>query len=312
MHEERQRLSERESGGWARLSRAIDRLRAEDAERPGVTPDGWSATDLLWHLRVWTEEAATQLAAVRTGTYREREWETDRINAAALVEGRRLALAQALAALERSRARFLAEWAVLDELSGPALEWFDESGAEHYGEHVPELEAFVSRTGRERDEALRRAAKEAAEQASWADINALIDGAPLERLERPGVTPAGWTVKDTMWHVARWCEEAADAFDRMRAGAFDDASEDDEEIEALNQTWFEESQRLDVATVRTAWFEQRAAMLRGFAAIDTLTPTAEGWFDESGTVHYEKHLIDVRPWLAGEAAPLPGRAPDRP
>jgi uncharacterized damage-inducible protein DinB len=300
--EERERLSEREAEGWRRLSNAVDRLRPEDAERPDVTPDGWSVRDLLWHLRIWTEEAATQLAAVRSGTYRELGWETDEINAVALVEGRRFALPQVLAALERSRARFLAGWSSVDERSAPGVEWFDESGAEHYEEHLPELEAFVDGAGHGPDDSLRRAAKEAAEQGAWTDINALIDAAPFERLELPGVTPAGWSVKDTMWHVARWCEDAADGFERMRAGTFEDEWEDDQETEALNQTWFEESQELDLATVRAAWFDQRSAMLRGFAAMPQLTSTAEEWFDESGAIHYEKHLIDLRPWLADEAA----------
>jgi hypothetical protein len=97
--------------------------------------------------------------------------------------------------------------------------------------------------------------------------------------------------------------DAADGFERMRAGSFDGEWDDDHETEALNQTWFEESQELDLATVRAAWFDQRSAMLRGFVAIPELTSTAEEWFDESGTIHYEKHLIDLRPWLADEVAP---------
>jgi hypothetical protein len=303
---ERERLSEREAAGWARLSRAIDRLRPEDAERPDVTPDGWSAKDLLWHIRIWTEEAATQLAAVRKGTYRERGWDVDRINASGLAEGKRIALPCVLAVLERSRARFLAEWAAVDELSAPIVEWFDESGAEHYGEHLPELEAFVQRVGHAPDAAARSAAKEAAEQAAWTDINALIDSTPFERLERPGLTPAGWSVKDSMWHVARWCQDAADAFDRIRAGMLDDGTWDDvDEVEALNQAWFDESRGLDLSTVRAAWFDRRADMLRAFSRIEELTPVVEGFFDEGGTIHYEKHLIDVRPWLSDGAVEAP-------
>jgi hypothetical protein len=53
-------------------------------------------------------------------------------------------------------------------------------------------------------------------------------------------------------------------------------------------------------------------MLRGFAAVETLTPTVEDWFDESGTIHYEKHLIDLRPWVDGDVSTFRGRAPDRP
>ena len=312
MLEQRERLSEREAEGWRRLAAAIDRLRPDEAERAEVTTDGWSAKDALWHVRHWLEVAADQLAAVRAGWYRAGSWETDEINAAALVEGRELALPLVLSRLERSRARFLAEWAALGSLTAPAVEWFDESGAQHYAEHVPELEAFVRRLVHPPDDGLRRAAKRAAEEAAWNDITAVIDAAPFERLERPGVTPAGWSAKDTMWHVARWCEDAADGFERMRAGTFDGASEDDDEVEALNQTWFEESRELDLATVRRAWFEQRAAMLRGFAAIDELTQTAEDWFDESGTIHYEKHLIDLRPWLAPDATERAGRASARP
>jgi hypothetical protein len=303
--QERQRLFERESEGWRRVCRSIDLLGMEDADRADATRDGWSPKDVLWHLRAWTEEAATQLSYVRAGTYRDLGWDADAFNAVALEQGRRFALPQVLTSLERSRARFLAEWAAVDEPSAPALEWFGESGAEHYAEHLPEIETFLTRLGRDPDDRLRRMAKEAAEQAAWDEINALIDRASFERLELPGVTPAGWTVKDTMWHVARWCEDAADGFERMRAGTFDGSWDADDEVEALNQTWFEESQELDLATVRRAWFEQRAAMLRGFAAVETLTPTVEDWFDESGTIHYEKHLIDLRPWVDGDVVDVP-------
>ena len=296
--DERERLQSGEAQGWAEILDLVDRLTPTEQERPGLAAEGWSVKELLWHLRCWTEEAARQLGRVRTGTYGAQDWDTDGLNARFLEEARGMDLATVRRELERSRARLLAEWAWVTELSAPVVEWFGESGREHYAEHLKDLRVWVEKTapGRAPELAARRAAKLAAEDAAWRELNELVASLPPARLAEPGVTPAGWTVKDTMWHVAAWSADCVRSFERMGAGTFEAEWQSDEETEEMNQRWFEESQGLDLDTVKAEWFSARTKMVECFGTLEELTPVAEEWFDESSTVHYEKHLIDLRPW----------------
>ncbi len=264
-----------------------------------MNAEGWSAKDLLWHFRSWTEEAARQLGRVRQGTYEELELDTDGLNERYLEEGRALDLATVRMELERSRARVLAEWAWVTELSAPVVEWFGESGPEHLREHMPDLRAWVDRFAPVGTPVLvaRRAAKLAAEDGAWEELNGLIGRMSHAQIEAPGVTPDGWSAKDTMWHVACWSADCVRSLERIRAGTFEGGWQDDEEVERMNRRWFEESRDLEVEIVKAEWFSARTRMVECFGTLEPLTPQAEEWFDESGAIHYEKHLIDLRPWV---------------
>ncbi len=288
--DERERLTSGEADGWREMLDLVDRLSREDIEEPGLNAEGWSAKDLLWHLRCWTEEAARQLGLVRQGTYEELEWDTDGSNRRYLEEGRALDLATVRRELERSRARVLAEWAWVTELSAPVVEWFGESGPKHLEDHMPELRARVDRVAAERAPVLvaRRAAKLAAEDGAWDELNGLIGRLSLSQIEVPGVTPDGWSAKDTMWHVACWSADCVRSLERIRAGTFEGGWQDDVEIERMNRRWFEESRELDVETVKAEWYSARTRMVDRFGTVEPLTPQAEEWFDESGAIHYEK------------------------
>ncbi len=295
----RERLVREELEGWNELAGLLDRIPPEGMLTPGAGPDDWSTRDVLYHLASWTRESADQLAAIRQGRYEETEIDTDARNAAYLAEGRRLDTDVVRVALERARARALAEFAAVSELSAPAVEWFGESGAEHYGEHLPELRRFVERLGtRGRPgAAARRAGIAAAEREGWSDIDGLVGSMPADALEAPGVTPDGWSVKDTMWHVAKWWEDFIQAVPRFADPAFDPDDETTEEVEWLNRTWFEESRELPLDVVRERWTSARAEAVEAFASMLDPSRVAEGWFEECGAIHYEKHLIDLRPWL---------------
>jgi hypothetical protein len=141
------------------------------------------------------------------------------------------------------------------------------------------------------------------EEEGWRELTDLIDAVPAERLDGAGLNPEGWSVKDLMWHVARWAGTCADVLDRIRTGA-SDGGPLEEDADAVNRRWFEESRRLDLATVRAAWLGSRARMRERFCALDPLTPEAEEWFDESGPLHYAAHLPELRRWVA-QADPGP-------
>lgn len=134
------------------------------------------------------------------------------------------------------------------------------------------------------------------EDAGWRDLRAVLDGIGADRLERPGVTPDGWSAKDTVFHVAAWMADCALQLERMRFGTFVDPLETVQGIDELNRAWFELSRTLDMATVWTELFAARARMLAEWAALPAITREAWDWFEESGALHYRKHVEDLRAW----------------
>jgi hypothetical protein len=143
--DERDRLVREEDEGWSELSALVARLSPDQLEEPGLNDDGWSVKDLLFHLSCWWAEAARHLERVGLGTYEEEDVPEDDMNARFLDEGRRLPLADVLARLPIARTRALQELAALPQLTAPAVEWFEESGALHYREHLEHLRSWVHR-----------------------------------------------------------------------------------------------------------------------------------------------------------------------
>jgi hypothetical protein len=305
---EHDRLFAEEAGGWDAVVEQLDRIPAASTQTPGAGPDDWTVKDVLFHLAAWTDESAARLAAIREDRYEPGEIDTDARNTEYLRTGRALDVATTRVRLERARARALAEWAAVTELSAPAVEWFGESGPEHYAEHLDDLHSFADRIGMTGHPGRggRRDGLLAAEAEGWSEIDALIASLPPDSLERPGVTPDGWTVKDTMWHVAKWWEDFVAAAPRFADPAFDPDDETAEEVDALNRSWFEQSRRLPFDTVRDRWHGARVEGLAAFRAMTDPPRLAERWFEECGLIHYEKHLIDLRPW-ASRSSNLHGR-----
>jgi hypothetical protein len=136
-----------EDQGWAELRSLLDALSPQQMLEPGLTPEGWSVKDLLWHLGAWSAEAGVMLERIRTGTYDVKDQATnvDELNARFLDEGRRVDLATAKSELYAARNRALVEWAALPEVTPEAEEWFRESGPEHYQEHLDDLRAWVGK-----------------------------------------------------------------------------------------------------------------------------------------------------------------------
>jgi hypothetical protein len=141
-----------------------------------------------------------------------------------------------------------------------------------------------------------------AEAEGWEELNELISRADPETLERAGLNAEGWAVRDLMWHVAYWCADTAQVFGRMRDGIFDAAAEPEGpgEIDPINDAQLERSKGTALDEVRGEWFRARAAMLERFGELAELTPEADQWFDETGPLHYAKHLSDLRTWLGTE------------
>lgn len=143
----REDLLRSEDRGWAELRSFLDALSPQQMLEPGLTPEGWSVKDLLWHLGAWSAEAAVMLERIRAGTYdgRGETSSVDELNARFLKEGRRLDLPTVKAELYGARNHALVEFAALPEVTPEAEEWFRESGPEHYDEHLDDLRAWVGK-----------------------------------------------------------------------------------------------------------------------------------------------------------------------
>jgi hypothetical protein len=141
----REDLLRSEDQGWAELRSLLDALSPQQMLEPGLTPEGWSVKDLLWHLGAWWAEAGVMLERIRAGTYDGggQNENVDELNARFLEEGRRLDLSTVKAELYAARNQALVEFAALPEVTPEAEEWFRESGPEHYQEHLDDLRAWV-------------------------------------------------------------------------------------------------------------------------------------------------------------------------
>jgi Mycothiol maleylpyruvate isomerase N-terminal domain len=139
------------------------------------------------------------------------------------------------------------------------------------------------------------------EAAAWRDLEATFAAVPADRFEEPTLTPEGWSPKDAMFHVAGWMRDCAVQLEAMRSGAFDASEETRDSIERQNQAWFEESRDLPAQAVRWGFVDARRRMLDAFAAVTTVSPVAVEWFEESGALHYPKHVEDLRAFLGGGA-----------
>jgi hypothetical protein len=143
----REDLLRSEDRGWNELHSLLETLSRQQMLEPGLTPDGWSVKDLLWHLGAWWAKAGVMLERIRVGTYEggDHSSSVDELNARFLEEGRRLDLPTVTAELYSARNHALVEFAALPEVTPDAEEWFRESGPEHYDEHLDDLRTWVDK-----------------------------------------------------------------------------------------------------------------------------------------------------------------------
>jgi hypothetical protein len=140
------------------------------------------------------------------------------------------------------------------------------------------------------------------EQEGWRALRGQFDRVGPARFEEPTLTPDGWSPKDAMFHVAGWMADCAEQLERMRAGTFEEPEETRESIERQNLAWFEVSRAMAPDDVRSAFESARRAMVAAFEAVQNLDGPAVEWFEESGALHYAKHVEDLR-GFPGESDP---------
>ncbi len=128
-----------EDRGWAEFIGAVESLSPAQLEMPGYYPEGWSVKDLIAHIGSWQAEAGQILEQIRFGTFRHDPIDVDAMNREFFEANRDLPLAVVKAESWSARTRMLTAMNLLPEVTRDAEEWFVESGAEHYGEHLPRL-----------------------------------------------------------------------------------------------------------------------------------------------------------------------------
>ncbi len=132
-----------------------------------------------------------------------------------------------------------------------------------------------------------------AEEAAWHELCAELERLTDEEMERPGLTPDGWSVRDVLFHIGAWSADCGMQLERMRMGTWEEPHED---VERQNREWFELSRTMDLRIVKAEFAAARTRMVVEFGTMPEITPPAVEWFEESGPLHYEEHLVDLRRW----------------
>jgi hypothetical protein len=140
-------MLDREDEGWRRLHAVFARVPADRFEMPGVTPEGWSPKDVMFHVGAWLAECGRILDQIRDGTFRSEEFDesgiVDRMNTAWFERSRDMDPSDVRALFESARLRARDAFGMLGEVTQDAWEWFDESGPTHYDDHVRDLEVWL-------------------------------------------------------------------------------------------------------------------------------------------------------------------------
>jgi hypothetical protein len=136
---------ELERARWAEITALTDLLTPGERLAPGyfVDPD-WSAKDLVAHLGMWLTEAETQLINIAANSYEPHEFDADRRNAATLAALKDQPWDIVWTQANGARIWMHHAWFALREHDDAADRWVRKAGAEHYGEHLDRLRAWVA------------------------------------------------------------------------------------------------------------------------------------------------------------------------
>ena len=138
-----ERLIAEEDAAWEELCAEIGRMSDAELELPGITPDGWSVKDVMFHIAAWAADCGLQFERMRMGTWTRPDEDVERQNREWFELSRTMDLAVVRAELAAARTRMVAEFGTLPEITPDAVEWFEESGPLHYLEHLRDLRPWA-------------------------------------------------------------------------------------------------------------------------------------------------------------------------
>jgi hypothetical protein len=130
----------------------------------------------------------------------------------------------------------------------------------------------------------------AAEAAAWETFETALLGVPRDRMEDP-LLENGWSVKDVLWHIARWWEDCADTLELLHTGTF---TEWDGDTDAENARVLAEGRSLSLEDVELRSAHVRERMLLAWDALTIDDPRSAENFDSETTEHYDEHLAQIR------------------
>jgi hypothetical protein len=137
----------------------------------------------------------------------------------------------------------------------------------------------------------------AQEDEGWQRLQTLVRSMSPEKFEDPTLTPEGWSPKDAVFHVGEWLADCTRVLEQIRHGTFDRSAEDALDIERINAEGFAVSHLKDPLDVRIMCESARNEARVTFLSLPEVTPEAWEWFEESGPLHYAKHVEDLEAWL---------------
>jgi hypothetical protein len=131
---------------WSEITALIHLLTPDERLAPGYFRDpDWSVKDLVAHLGAWLEEAATQLTNIAARSYEPHDVDIGARNADVLAATRNESWETLWTQATVARAYMLQHWFAQRVPSDAANWWVRKAGAEHYGEHLPPLRAWVAK-----------------------------------------------------------------------------------------------------------------------------------------------------------------------
>ena len=133
----------------------------------------------------------------------------------------------------------------------------------------------------------------AEEDRAFAELVALVESLPADRVEEPGYFAEGWSAKDLLAHIGSWLAEAGAILERIRFGTY---RADEIDVDAMNADFYEAMKDVPYATVRSQARAARARMVTAWGALETDPREAETWIRKAGTEHYQEHLPRLRAW----------------
>jgi hypothetical protein len=277
------------NAGWINFRLAIMSLGETGLD--AKTPVGWTYKDLVAHAAGWEDMTARRLAHFReTGLAKPPDGkDADEINARLVAESQGRDARSVLKALDAAHTRLVEEIEKLTPEQLSANEWWalkviPGNSYGHYGEHHTELFAAVPTRPAQLLEKMRE---------GWRPFRRAVARIGLRRLG--DTTPAGWTAKAMLSHLAYWLESLDRALPYRLRGERGpvpnvQGENDREQAAAGTRQANEVVRRLDEAYAKLVKIVEDLPVDEDvhFMAVRLIAGESYG--------HFFEHLPEIEPW----------------
>ena len=282
------------NAGWNNFRLAVMSL-GESLERP--TRAGWTFKQMVAHAAAWEDRAATRLAQLREGGVKQAPVEADEFNAKVAAEAAPRPAADVLRDLDDAHTRLVKE---IEQIDPAKLHPKDElligyiagNSYGHYAEHWVELFDAVPTRPAQLLEKMRE---------GWRPFRRAVARVGWRRLS--DVTPAGWTAKAMLSHIAYWLESLDRSLPyRLRGerGPIPNvqAENDREQAAAAERTAEDTVKRLDAAWTKIV------KIVEGLPADEDLHFMAVRLIAGESYGHFAEHVAEIAPWVPKTTAEM--------